>query len=132
MLPDVDRQQGNVPAAHWILGVGSVHNEELLVFFGEPGPARPKVADCLGNEVFEEVVEVEPFGLDLFEELSIGLGLVGGDAVPEEGVVPMLKGVVEYFLVIAPESLISYCLMIYSKVFCSHRLPLMRLFRVVT
>jgi hypothetical protein len=42
----------------------------------------------------QEVIEAAPFGFDLLEKLSFGSRLIRRNTVPEEGMIPMLKGVV--------------------------------------
>src|SRR5690606_9038125 len=62
----------------------------------EPGPARTEVGDGVLAEGFLERVEGTPLGLDRVGEPAAGLAPATGlHAVPEEGVVPDLSGVVE-------------------------------------
>ena len=103
MLPDVDSQEGLVLAGEGVARVGGVENGDVVLVLGQPGPARAEVGDCLGRELLEEGLDRAPLRADHFLELALGLGFVGGDAVPVEGVVPVLRGVVEDLGVLAAE-----------------------------
>lgn len=101
MFPDINRQNRLIALTQRVLSIARVHNEQFLALLGQPGPTRSEVADCLSSEVLEEEINCVPLGLDVFAELSFRRGLIWSDAVPEEGVVPMLEGVVEYLLFLA-------------------------------
>ena len=70
-----------------------------MLVLHQPGPAGAEVADGGGGELFlegfDEAEGVHQGVLELFTRLA-GLGR---QAVPEEGVVPDLRGVVEHGLV---------------------------------
>jgi hypothetical protein len=101
VLPDINGQEGLVPAGEGVSGVGGVEDGDVVLVLGKPGPAGAEVGHCLVGELLEEFVDGAPLGYDDFLELALGFGLVGGDAVPVEGVVPVLGRVVEDLGVLA-------------------------------
>jgi hypothetical protein len=57
----------------------------------------------LGVEIFDEILSISPFAGDKMLNVAMGFGLMWGDAVPIEGVVPMLGSVVEDLGIFAAE-----------------------------
>ena len=96
MFPDVDGEYGGLAAGEWGLGVAGFDDFEFAGFDDEPGPAA---AELGGGCVFEfgfEGVEAAEVGVNGFGEgFGWGAAAVRGEAVPVEGVVPGLCGVVE-------------------------------------
>ena len=101
VLPDVNGQQGIVAIGQGISGIGGIENGDFLALLGQPGPSRAEIGQSLSWKFFDEVVDAAPFADDQVLQLAGGFGLVGRDAVPIEGVVPVLSAVVENFDVFA-------------------------------
>ena len=101
VFPDIDGQKRLVAVGKGVSGIGSIEDRDLSSLFGKPGPSWSEVGQCLGWEVLDEVVNVSPLALNKLLELSSRLGLVWRDAVPVEGVVPMLGSIIEDLLVLA-------------------------------
>jgi hypothetical protein len=95
VLPDIDGQQRVVSVGEGVAGVGGIEDGNLLSLLGEPGPSRPEVAQRLRRELLDEVVDAAPLADDQVLQLAGRLSLVGSDAVPVEGVVPVLGSIVE-------------------------------------
>ena len=103
VFPDVNGQQWLVAHVERVFSVGGVDDEELLLLLGQPSPARPKVAQCVGRQLFRQPLRALPLRLDALQQLARGLGLERTDAVPVEGMVPVLRCVVVDLLVRALE-----------------------------
>lgn len=101
MFPDIDSQKRLIATGQWVSSIGSVQDGNVLTLLAEPGPARAEVGESLSWKVLEEVVNAAPLANDDILQLSSELRLVRRDAVPVEGVVPMLGGIVEDLLVLA-------------------------------
>src|SRR5690554_5445072 len=97
VLPYVDGQYRLVRAGQrsfGIAGVGDSYGTNSL--FNQPGPARTEVAGGLLIKLFLECIEGAKGLLDGFLGSTSRLtATVGAQAVPVEGVVPDLSGVVE-------------------------------------
>ncbi len=124
VFPDVDGEEGSVVVGERVAGVGGVEDGDVFVVLGEPGPARAEVGHSLGREVLEELLNAAPLVHDEFSEFSLGLSLFRSDAMPVEGVVPVLGGVVEDFGVLAAEWGERYVATISSRLLCSQSVPL--------
>lgn len=69
--------------------------------FGKPSPSWAEVGYGLSWEVLKELLYATPFVNNEFSEFSLRLSLFGSDAMPVEGMVPVLGGIVEDFVVFA-------------------------------
>mmetsp|Transcript_39190 Transcript_39190/g.92109 ORF Transcript_39190/g.92109 Transcript_39190/m.92109 type:complete len:263 (+) Transcript_39190:421-1209(+) len=96
MLPHVDRQQRLVGRGQRRAGGTGVDDVDRAIgLLDQPGPARTEVADRTLHEGFLERGVAAPLGLDRVRQGAAGLtAALGLHAVPEEGVVPDLRGVV--------------------------------------
>lgn len=103
VLPNIDSQERLVAVGEGISSIGSIEDGDLSTLFGKPGPARPEVGQSLGREILDKVVNASPLALNQLLELSSRFGLMRGDAVPVEGMIPMLGSIVEDLLVLAAE-----------------------------
>ncbi len=96
VFPDVDAEQGLVAGGQ--RGAGSAHVDDVertVGLFHQPGPAGTEVADGGGLEGGLEGIQRAPLGIDCFgQRAGRGATAVRGHAVPEEGMVPDLGGVV--------------------------------------
>lgn len=101
VLPDIDSQKRLVAIGQWVSSIGCVNDGNILTLLAKPGPARAEVAKSLSWKILEEVINAAPLANNEILQLSSKLTLVGRDAVPVEGVVPMLGGIVEDLLVLA-------------------------------
>lgn len=103
VFPDIDSQKRLVAIGKGISSIGSIEDRDLSTLFGEPGPSWAEVGQCLGWEVLDEVVNASPLAVNKLLELSSRFSLVWRDAVPVEGVVPMLGSIIKDLLVLAAE-----------------------------
>lgn len=94
MLPDIHCQQRLVVRLQSVVGIASVDDCQLVPSLGQPSPARAEVGSCVGNELIQKFIDGAPFGLDHGSELRTWLSLFRADAVPIEGVVPVLGCIV--------------------------------------
>ena len=96
VLPHVDRQQRLVGGGQRRAGGAGVDDVDAAVgLLHQPGPARAEVADRRLDEGLLEGGVAAPLGLDRRGQRALGLAAAAGlHAVPEEGVVPDLRGVV--------------------------------------
>lgn len=97
VFPDITGQQRLVGRGQRGGGVAGVDDVDRAVgLLDQPGPARTEVAGGRLVEGFLEGVEAAPLGVDGVGQLAgrRAAGL-GSQAVPVEGVVPDLRGVVE-------------------------------------
>ena len=102
VLPDINSQDGLVVAGQRISGIGCIEDDKLIVGAScQPGPSWAEISNCLCWELSEEVGKTAPFSHDLCFELRWGFGLFWSDAVPIEGVIPVLGGIVEDLLIFA-------------------------------
>lgn len=101
MLPDVHSQKREVVVGQRVACVRCIEDSHLILVLSQPSPARSKVGNCLGREVLEEVVKCSPLGKDKFFKFSVKLSLLWSDAIPVEGMIPVLGSIVENFLVFA-------------------------------
>ena len=110
VLPHVHHEERRDAGGRRHLGVGRAHDLELAVVRDQPGPAGAEPADGRGLEVLDELVAGE-VGLLLVPAAERGGDLLGDGArrraaaarlhaVPEEGVVPHLRRVVEHRLLV--------------------------------
>jgi hypothetical protein len=127
VLPQVDGQQRGGPGfGQRAAGVGGVDDGQGAVgFLHQPGPAGTEVAD---GRLGERILELGEGAECLVDGIGQGAGrlatAVRGEAVPVEGVVPDLGGVVEDTAV--------EVLMISSRDLPSNSVPGTRLFRLTT
>ena len=96
MLPDIDADQCSVTGGQ--RGTGGAHVDDFeraVGLFDQPRPARTEVADGRCLKRLLEVIHRTPFGLDgLAQRASRFAATLRRQAVPEEGVIPDLGGVV--------------------------------------
>ena len=99
MLPHVHGEQRRLAVAVGDRGVGVVGVDDVHAAVGgfhQPGPAGAEVAGRLGVELFLELIERAELLGDRFTQCTGRLAAaVGAQAVPVEGVVPDLRGLVE-------------------------------------
>lgn len=103
VLPDIYSQQRMVAIGHWVSSIGGVKDGNILTLFGKPGPSRAEVGKSLSWKLLNEVINAAPLANNEVLQLSSELSLVRSDAVPVEGVVPMLGSIVEDLGVLAAE-----------------------------
>src|SRR5690606_35960942 len=98
MLPDVAGQQRGVAAGHRVAGAdGAGQGQGTVGLLHQPAPAGAEGADGDLAELFLELVEGAEGGVDGVGQGAGGLATaVRAQAVPVEGVVPDLRGVVEH------------------------------------
>src|SRR6478735_6406479 len=96
VLPDVDRPERLLTVLEGKVGVGRLGHLELAAVVDQPSPAGAELGDAglrdLGAEL---VVGAEVCGDAIGDRTGGGAAAVRGEAVPEEGVVPDLRRVVE-------------------------------------
>src|SRR5690606_15596560 len=97
VFPHVAGQQRGVAAGHRVAGAnGAGQGQGTVGLLHQPGPAGTEGADGDLGEFFLELVEGAEGGIDGVGQGAGGLATaVGLHAVPVEGVVPHLGGVVE-------------------------------------
>lgn len=96
MLPDVQTKQRSAAVVHQrVVLVRGADDTEFAVFFDEPGPTGTEAGGGSLGEGFLEGVEAAESFIDGFGKISAGSAAgVGGEALPEEVVVPMTPTVV--------------------------------------
>lgn len=97
VFPVVDREDRRFARLHRRTRIARIHDGERAVgLLYEPGPARTEVASRSGRERFDEGFKAPPGLFDRFEERTLRAAAArGGQALPKEGVVEVLRGVVE-------------------------------------
>ena len=97
VLPDIDGEQGLLAGGHGGAGVGGVHQLDGAVgILHQPGPAGAEIGGGGLGELLLELLEGAELGIDgRGQGTGGGTAAIGAQAVPVEGVVPDLGGVVE-------------------------------------
>src|SRR5712691_8399502 len=96
VLPDVAGEQRRLAFGQRVDRVRRRCNLELAAFGNEPAPAAAELTDGRCLELLLELVETAAVAVDrLRYRAGPGAAAVRLHAVPEEGVVPHLRGVVE-------------------------------------
>src|SRR5229473_8399281 len=96
MLPHIAGEERGVALSHRVDRVGRLHHLERAAIEHEPSPAAAELAGRRLLELLLELVEAAEGLLDRLEDLTGGLAAAARpQAIPEEGVVPALRRVVE-------------------------------------
>ena len=78
------------------VGVEGLDDLQVAAFDHQPGPAAAELADTGCLELFLELIQAAPSGVDLVGQIAAGLAAAAGlHAFPIKRVVPDLGGVVE-------------------------------------
>ena len=96
MFPDIYAQQGLVTGSQWRAGRSHVdYIQAAISLLYQPCPAGTEVADSGRLKRLLELIEAAPFLVDRVGQCAgWSTAAVWFHAVPEEGVVPYLRGVV--------------------------------------
>ena len=97
MLPDVAGEQRSFALSYRGTGIAGAHDfQRTIGIFHQPGPARPEGGNGALGEFFLEVGKGAELLVDGFGQCAAGLtAAVGTQAIPVEGMVPYLGGIVE-------------------------------------
>src|SRR5579863_8399935 len=95
VLPHVAGHQRGLALAERVDRIRRPGDRELAAAGDEPGPAAAELADRGGLEIVLELGEAAEIAVDRLREVAArGAAAIGLHAVPEEGMVPHLRGVV--------------------------------------
>ncbi len=103
MFPDVHSQQWLMMSGQWIACIRCIQYRNFMIFLNKPSPARTEVSSSLCAEFFQKLVNTAPFVHNSVLEITLRLVFIGSHAVPIKRVIPMLRCIVEYFLILAPK-----------------------------
>mmetsp|Transcript_9926 Transcript_9926/g.28187 ORF Transcript_9926/g.28187 Transcript_9926/m.28187 type:complete len:286 (+) Transcript_9926:384-1241(+) len=100
MLPDIHGKDGLEAISHRVASANGLGHDKLGAVIGQPGPARAERSVSSHGEFLLEVVERAESRVNHLCKLARrSPATIWGHAVPVEGVVPGLRGVVEETLV---------------------------------
>src|SRR5207237_3116886 len=96
VLPHIAGQERGLAFGQRVDGIRRPGDRELAAACDEPGPAAAELADCRRLEIVLELGEAAEVAVDRLGEVAArGAATLRLHAVPEEGMVPHLGGVVE-------------------------------------
>lgn len=101
VLPNINSQQWSVVVGKWVTRIRCVENGNVVIVFCEPSPPWTEVGNSLGWEIFEEFFNSTPFVDNQLFEFSFRFSFFRSDAMPVEGMVPMLGSVIENLVIFA-------------------------------